>query len=140
MKVTVIATGFDLSPARGQRPALHPDLVRSRERRPEPVPAARFAEPERAERSERLAERFDEPERFAEPAGVDRIADAPLFGRPAAVAPAPERQAAAEPEPEVPFYRKVLAHRQSEDPGGFGPNWSNVDDYDIPTVLRKQMD
>jgi hypothetical protein len=40
----------------------------------------------------------------------------------------------------VPFYRKVLAHRQSEDPGGFGPNWSNVDDYDIPTVLRKQMD
>ena len=27
-----------------------------------------------------------------------------------------------------------------EDPGGFGPNWSNVDDYDIPTVLRKQMD
>ncbi|HUP42264.1 MAG TPA: cell division protein FtsZ [Thermoanaerobaculia bacterium] len=145
MKVTVIATGFDLSPARGQRPALHPDLVRSRERRPEPVPAPRVAEPERAERSERFAERFDEPEPFdepagfAEPTGVDRIADAPLFGRPAAVAAAPERQAA-DPEPEVPFYRKVLAHRQREDPGGFGPNWSNVDDYDIPTVLRKQMD
>lgn len=42
-------------------------------------------------------------------------------------------------EPEVPFYRKVLAHGH-EDNGGFGPNWSNVDDYDIPTVLRKQMD
>ena len=27
-----------------------------------------------------------------------------------------------------------------DDPNGFGPNWSNVDDYDIPTVLRKQMD
>ncbi len=27
-----------------------------------------------------------------------------------------------------------------DDPGGYGPNWSNVDDYDIPTVLRKQMD
>jgi hypothetical protein len=65
---------------------------------------------------------------------------------------APYRRAAPPPEPpadagttettetEVPFYRKVLAHRHSEDSGGFGPNWSNVDDYDIPTVLRKQMD
>ncbi len=42
---------------------------------------------------------------------------------------------------EVPFYRKVLANSKSGgDPGAFGPNWSNVDDYDIPTVLRKQMD
>lgn len=41
---------------------------------------------------------------------------------------------------EIPFYRKVVAHTHGEDPGGFGPNWSNVDDYDIPTVLRKQMD
>ncbi|MEO8195343.1 MAG: cell division protein FtsZ [Thermoanaerobaculia bacterium] len=42
---------------------------------------------------------------------------------------------------EVPFYRKVLAQgTRGDDPGGFGPNWSNVDDYDIPTVLRKQMD
>jgi cell division protein FtsZ len=41
---------------------------------------------------------------------------------------------------DVPFYRKVLAHARGEDPNGFGPNWSNVDDYDIPTVLRKQMD
>ncbi|MEO8275569.1 MAG: cell division protein FtsZ [Thermoanaerobaculia bacterium] len=42
---------------------------------------------------------------------------------------------------EVPFYRKVLAQgSRGDDPGGFGPNWSNVDDYDIPTVLRKQMD
>ncbi|MEZ5332886.1 MAG: cell division protein FtsZ [Thermoanaerobaculia bacterium] len=41
---------------------------------------------------------------------------------------------------DFPFYRKVLAESQPEDPGGFGPNWSNVDDFDIPTVLRKQMD
>jgi hypothetical protein len=41
----------------------------------------------------------------------------------------------------VPFYRKVLAGAtRSDDPNGFGPNWSNVDDYDIPTILRKQMD
>ncbi|MEM9290871.1 MAG: cell division protein FtsZ [Acidobacteriota bacterium] len=41
---------------------------------------------------------------------------------------------------EIPFYRKVIAQQQGDDPNGFGPNWSNVDDYDIPTVLRKQMD
>ncbi len=41
---------------------------------------------------------------------------------------------------DVPFYRKAIAHARPEDPNGFGPNWSNVDDYDIPTVLRKQMD
>jgi glycine/D-amino acid oxidase-like deaminating enzyme len=47
----------------------------------------------------------------------------------------------AAPEPvERPFYRKVFAYTQDDDPNGFGPNWSNVDDYDIPTVLRKQMD
>ncbi len=40
----------------------------------------------------------------------------------------------------MPFYRKAIAHARPEDPNGFGPNWSNVDDYDIPTVLRKQMD
>jgi cell division protein FtsZ len=41
---------------------------------------------------------------------------------------------------DVPFYRKVIAQAQNEDPNGYGPNWSNVDDFDIPTVLRKQMD
>ncbi|MCP4202150.1 MAG: cell division protein FtsZ [bacterium] len=57
--------------------------------------------------------------------------------------PRPQPQAA-QPQPEqpeeVPFYRKVIAQARGEDPGGFGPNWSNVDDFDIPTVLRKQMD
>ena len=41
---------------------------------------------------------------------------------------------------DVPFYRKAIAQNRGDDPGGFGPNWSSVDDYDIPTVLRKQMD
>jgi len=58
----------------------------------------------------------------------------------------PPRESAPAPQPdeespaEIPFYRKVIAHNQQDDPGGYGPNWSNVDDYDIPTVLRKQMD
>jgi len=43
-------------------------------------------------------------------------------------------------EEKIPFYRKVLAHQSKDDPGGFGPNWSGVDDFDIPTVLRKNMD
>ena len=60
--------------------------------------------------------------------------------------PAPaERQVAPEPaaekkEEDIPFYRKVIAQTQQDDPNGYGPNWSNVDDFDIPTVLRKQMD
>jgi cell division protein FtsZ len=65
-----------------------------------------------------------------------RTAAAPAF------APAP---AVKEEEPErspadIPFYRKAIANVRGDDPNGFGPNWSNVDDYDIPTVLRKQMD
>lgn len=53
----------------------------------------------------------------------------------------PETPASADGDGEaMPFYRKVIAQAQSEDPNGYGPNWSNVDDFDIPTVLRKQMD
>lgn len=57
----------------------------------------------------------------------------------------PEPVAAAEEEEEplqekVPFYKKVIAHAHEEEAGEFGPNWGAVDDYDIPTVLRKTMD
>jgi hypothetical protein len=55
-------------------------------------------------------------------------------------APPPEREEPDREPLDVPFYRKAIAHGRGDDPGGFGPNWSNVDDYDIPTVLRKQMD
>lgn len=69
------------------------------------------------------------PQNLSPVSPMPSLAAAPVFDRP-------------EPEPEldVPFYRKVIAQGRGEDPGGFGPNWSNVDDYDIPTVLRKQMD
>jgi cell division protein FtsZ len=60
---------------------------------------------------------------------------APLPSRPLPPAEAPA------PTESIPFYKKVLAGAtRSEDPSGFGPNWSNVDDYEIPTILRKQMD
>lgn len=129
MKVTVIATGFDAG-ATGKRPVPHPDLVRTRERQ-------ETARPDVAARGAGEAEIGPEPriERRPEP---PRRAPA----REPSVAAGSHDRGEAEPggEPEVPFYRKVLAHRQTEDSGGFGPNWSNVDDYDIPTVLRKQMD
>lgn len=51
----------------------------------------------------------------------------------------PETESAKETE-DIPFYRKVIAQSRNDDPNGYGPNWSNVDDFDIPTVLRKQMD
>ncbi len=59
--------------------------------------------------------------------------------------PAPEAAAAPVEEEEplqekVPFYKKVIAHAHEEEAGEFGPNWGAVDDYDIPTVLRKTMD
>lgn len=55
--------------------------------------------------------------------------------------PLPEPSVTVEEEGEdIPFYRKVIAQAQNDDPNGYGPNWSNVDDFDIPTVLRKQMD
>jgi cell division protein FtsZ len=99
MKVTVIATGFN-------------------------VPAARPAAEARPLAEE---ESFFTP--LAEPA--------PEPPRPVE-SPAPA--STAEESEEIPFYRKVIAQTQGEDPNGYGPNWSNVDDFDIPTVLRKQMD
>jgi cell division protein FtsZ len=81
--------------------------------RPTPVPAPSLAAMPAMER-ERERDRDRERERVEEPA---------------------EKSAA-----DVPFYRKAIAHIRGDDPNGFGPNWSNVDDYDIPTVLRKQMD
>lgn len=55
-------------------------------------------------------------------------------------APAAEESPSGEKESDANFRDRMLADRHKIDPGGFGPNWRNVDDYDIPTVLRKQMD
>jgi cell division protein FtsZ len=110
MKVTVIATGF-------HQQAGPPAAAESRlATEDEP-----FFTPRR--------EPAPEPQPLAEPM---RQAEPPPPAQPAA------EPIAEEPE-EIPFYRKVIAQTQGEDPG-YGPNWSNVDDFDIPTVLRKQMD
>jgi cell division protein FtsZ len=121
MKVTVIATGFDRASSSS------PSFERSA--------AGSFERPERPAM-----------ERTRAAAAAARPVPAPALARPVP-APAPPLAAAADPkeEPEpspadMPFYRKAIAHSRNDDPNGFGPNWSNVDDYDIPTVLRKQMD
>jgi len=67
---------------------------------------------------------------------LSRPASAPVF----AAAPPVERDEEPKSPLDVPFYRKAVANQRGDDPNGFGPNWSSVDDYDIPTVLRKQMD
>jgi len=81
----------------------------------------------------------DRPRAAAPMVSVSRpVAAPPVL---AAAPPPAEREEPEKPQQvDVPFYRKVIAHARGEDPNGFGPNWSNVDDYDIPTVLRKQMD
>ena len=118
MKVTVIATGFNTScpHEQGHRSAMEWDGRSS------------FADPVAAQPQQ------EEPE-------IDtffRRDAAPKAAGPAA--PAPSAEEPVEEREEIPFYRKVIAQTRGEDPGGFGPNWSNVDDFDIPTVLRKQMD
>ena len=89
--------------------------------------------------------RYQQSERAAVASGATRGLDMPL--RPSTPAQAPSmmmadaRENREEPAvADIPFYRKAVASQRGEDPGGFGPNWSSVDDYDIPTVLRKQMD
>jgi cell division protein FtsZ len=162
VKITVIATGFsertfleDQAQRASRRDTLGeptlPAWARPPERPVEAPPPPAGASPLAATDDLPLHER------------VPMVASAPppLFGRPVEASPlqtAPMRAAAetqpldqmeldgmASEEPEereerVPFYRKVLAHHHDRDKGGFGPNWSAVDDYDIPTVLRKQMD
>ena len=110
VKVTVIATGFNQPESR--RAAAEARSM------PENEP---FFTPRSEVRPE------PEPFHLAEPAAT-------------AARPAPEPAPAADEPEEIPFYRKVIAQTQGEDPNGYGPNWSNVDDFDIPTVLRKQMD
>ncbi len=112
MKVTVIATGF-------KQPAGQPAAAEAR--------AAMEDEPFFTPRQQPAPALEPEPFQTAEPA------------RPGAPA-APQVEPITEEPEEIPFYRKVIAQTQNEDPNGYGPNWSNVDDFDIPTVLRKQMD
>jgi cell division protein FtsZ len=113
MKVTVIATGFHTA-AQSYAPHAVPIAAEAAE-----MEAPAMAEKRSAMDSLRL-----------------RVRPAASASQPEAPAP---RQKDSEQEG-IPFYRKVMAQGRGEDPNGFGPNWSNVDDFDIPTVLRKQMD
>ena len=152
MKVTVIATGFDQTRERpSELPAMIPMV-----RRPEP--ASRYESPRHENqrhdsrpvaeaprqveaRAESRSERaMESRERLSETRMNEPRAEAV---RPVAARPAESRVAdheLDEGEADMPFYRKALAQRHADDPGGYGPNWSNIDDFDIPTVLRKQMD
>jgi len=123
MKVTVIATGFNQSaPRTASAPRV--ERYRSQSAAPEPLAASRPSSPSPPPAPTPLSARGG-----AEPEPPTR-----------------EEETFAEEEDEhgradIPFYRKVLAHTRGGDgSSNFGPNWSNVDDYDIPTVLRKQMD
>ena len=114
IKVTVIATG-SIGSNEEVTTGLGAEIPAAVEETPEPLWRRQAGE--------------DSPAPEAETAAMQR----PVF------AAAEESQTEEKPE-KVPFYRKVLAHSHESDKGGFGPNWSNVDDYDIPTVLRKQLD
>jgi cell division protein FtsZ len=114
MKVTVIATGFRYQPGETLAPPAR--VGHGAHGMSGGFAASRSVEPVRAEQFPR-----------------------PNFDRPSFAGDAP-REAAPSEATEVPFYRKAMAHARNDDSGGWGPNWSNVDDFDIPTVLRKQMD
>jgi cell division protein FtsZ len=122
MKVTVIATGFQYHADCEPAPPLRPVAREPREIRREPAAAEPAAAPLHAQ----------------PPAYEPRPSAAPARPEPPASRETSRQQA--DDFDDVPFYKKVIAQSHQEDPGGFGPNWSSVDDYDIPTVLRKQMD
>jgi cell division protein FtsZ len=115
MKVTVIATGFD---GGGEARSALVQPVRDLHEAAEP-------------RQPMAAGPVDPPLRERPMGRSIRIEDDTV------TAIEPE---AKEDQEEIPFYRKFIAKSKPDDPGGYGPNWSNVDDFDIPTVLRKQMD
>ncbi|HVS03152.1 MAG TPA: cell division protein FtsZ [Thermoanaerobaculia bacterium] len=112
MKVTVIATGFKYTP--DEQPLAF-------ERRPIERPVIERPVADRGP----VVERRPATQELVAPPSVSQTVEA-----------APVEEEAED----VPFFRKVLAQHATEDSGGYGPNWSAVDDYDIPTVLRKQMD
>ncbi len=142
MKVTVIATGFKYQAARVAMPAVEP---RPLLQPPRAIDNPRLdRSPVEQRRALSVVRTVPPPAPVVEP--VVDFAPAPsLPVPPPAVVAAPEVRPAADQrahddDDEVPFFKKVLAQHATEDSGGYGPNWSGVDDYDIPTVLRKQMD
>ena len=150
MKVTVIATGFDQS---AERPAdvgdIAPVVRRPPPRRPEDLQAAMerqtSARPAQAQarpvQTARPAPQAPRPTQTARPTSpAPQSYHRPPVNQPEPAPVQAEPEPVVEPEEDLPFYRKALAMRHVDDSSGYGPNWKNVDDYDIPTVLRKQMD
>lgn len=80
-----------------------------------------------------------QPRESADVMAAEAGAAAPADPKLAEAVPADE-EAGKEEGGKAEFRDRVLAEHHKIDPGGYGPNWRNVDDYDIPTVLRKQMD
>ena len=80
-----------------------------------------------------------QPREGGEVKAAEAGAAAPADPKVAEAVPADE-EAGNEEGGKAEFRDRVLAEHHKIDPGGYGPNWRNVDDYDIPTVLRKQMD
>ena len=142
MKVTVIATGFKYQAARVAMPAVEP---RPLLQPPRAIDNPRLdRSPVEQRRALSVVRTVPPPAPVVEPV-VDFVPAPSLPVPPPAVVAAPEVRPAADQrshddDDEVPFFKKVLAQHATEDSGGYGPNWSGVDDYDIPTVLRKQMD
>ena len=140
MKVTVIATGFDRVTDRqistgGERASASTLRQRVHSRiHKEPV---RETAPSQAPTP--VVEKSSAPPMTPAP---EAMAVQDTYATPVPASEPPPPMPPEGEDGEVPFYRKVLAQKQGhgEDPHGYGPNWSNVDDYDIPTVLRKQMD
>ena len=89
-----------------------------------------------------IATGFSEDRQPREGAGVKAAeAEAAAPADPNLADAAPGNEEAGEEEGAKGEFRdRMLAEHHKIDPGGYGPNWRNVDDYDIPTVLRKQMD
>ena len=138
MKVTVIATGFHYEPQE------------------KPLPVERRFEP-------RVIESRQESRGRAAAGGAFRSADGGALERaPRLLRPPTGRGAACRGAARIGAGRRHRRRRRSPSRsrnarrchssarcwrttparirGGYGPNWSGVDDFDIPTVLRKQMD
>jgi cell division protein FtsZ len=144
MKVTVIATGFKYQSARVGLPALEPRPLLTP---PRAIDNPRLdRSPVEQRRALSVVRTVPPPAPVVEPVVDFTPAPALPVPPPAVVetresrAVAADQRTAAADDDEVPFFKKVLAQHATEDSGGYGPNWSGVDDYDIPTVLRKQMD
>ena len=145
MKITVIATGFHYEPS--EKPmVIERKVERKVERRlvdsrPSIPAVAAAAIPNKAA----VAAPPDEPRGLFDRRAEELTGESPppLQEMPlqtSVLSKDQEETRVGDSSEEIPFFRKVLAQSTTDPSGGYGPNWSSVDDFDIPAVLRKQMD